>query len=115
MGIGKLNTTLIDLIEEEKIKDESGFSTTNDKILASVRAYMEKQRETLSWANRATFSKATMLFRFRKIPGVEVEANQVIVCDLGRFRILSVEDVKNRKRYIEALCEEIIITGVGTS
>ena len=40
MGLGKM-TTFIDIIEPRKVKDESGFITVQDVILASVRAYKE--------------------------------------------------------------------------
>ena len=97
----------IEIIEERKVKDSSGFVTNQDVILASVRAYKEERHGSLAWANRATFSKATALFRFRKIPGVEVMPNYIIVCDTGRYRILSVEDVKARKMYVDCLVEEV--------
>ncbi len=110
MSLGKM-TTFIDIIEPRKVKDESGFVRIQDIILASVRAYKEMRHGTRVWANRAAFSKATVLFRFRKIDGLKIDTSQVIVCDTGRYRILSVEDVKNRSMYIEALCDEDKISG----
>lgn len=110
MGLGKM-TTFIDIIEPRKVKDESGFITVQDVILASVRAYKEMRHGTRVWANRATFSKATVLFRFRKIDSLKIDTSHVIVCDTGRYRIFSVEDVKNRGMYIEALCDEDKISG----
>ena len=111
MSLGKLSSTFIDIIEERKVKDSSGFVTNQDVILASVRAYKEMRHGTLAWANRAVFSKATLLFRFRKIPGIEITTAHILVCDTGRYRILSVEDIKNRKFYIEVLCEEVKLSG----
>ena len=111
MSFGKLSGTFIDIIEERKIKDSSGFVTNQDEILASVRAYKEFRHGNLQWANRSTFSKASVLFRFRKIPDIEVKSNFIITCDTGRYRILSVEDVKNRQMYTEALCEEVKLDG----
>ena len=105
-------TTFIDIIEPRKIKDESGFVVIQDIILASVRAYKEMRRGTRVWANRAAFSKASVLFRFRKIPNLKIKESHVIVCDTGRYRILSVEDVKNRGMYMELLCDEDKISGV---
>ena len=108
--IGKLST-FIDIIEERKVKDSSGFITNEDVILASVRAYKELRHGSIMWANRAAFSKATALFRFRKIPGLKITTAHIIVCDTGRYSILSVEDIKNRKMYSEALCLEVVIRG----
>lgn len=110
MSIGKMST-FIDIIEPRKVKDESGFITVQDVVLASVRAYKEMRHGTRVWANRAAFSKATVLFRFRKIPDLKIDTSHVIVCDTGRYRIFSVEDVKNRGMYMEVLCDEDKISG----
>ena len=110
MSLGKM-TTFIDIIEPRKIKDESGFVSIQDVILASVRAYKEMRHGSRVWANRASFSKATALFRFRKISDLEIKTSHVIVCDTGRYKILSIEDVKNRGMYVEALCDEAEISG----
>ncbi len=63
------------------------------------------------WANRAAFSEATDLFRFRYIPGISVTTTMLIVCDDGRFEITSVEDVKGRGMYIEVLAKEVKPSG----
>lgn len=104
-------STFIDIIEPRKVKDESGFITVQDVILASVKAYKELRHGSRVWANRAAFSKATVLFRFRKIDGIKIDTSHVIVCDTDRYRILSIEDVKNRGMYMEALCDEDKISG----
>lgn len=112
MSFGKMNT-FIDIIEKVTVKDSEGFSTETDNIVASIRAYREGRHGTEMWANRATFSEATDLFRFRSIPGVTVTTAMVIVCDGGRFEITSVEDVKGRGMYIEALAKEVKPSGAG--
>ena len=104
-------STFIDIIEPRKVKDESGFVIVQDVILASVRAYKEMRHGTRVWANRAAFSKATVLFRFRKITDLEIKPDYIIVCDTGRYRILSIEDVKNRGMYMEVMCDEDKISG----
>lgn len=101
----------IDIIEVQKTKDSSGFMVDKDVILASVRAYKEFRHGNTMWANRAAFSTATVLFRFRKIPGVEILAKHFIVCDSGRYSVLSIENIKNRDMYTEVLCEEVKING----
>lgn len=110
MSLGKMST-FIDIIEPRKVKDESGFVTVKDVILASVRAYKEMRHGTRVWANRAAFSKATVLFKFRKIDNLKIGTSHVIVCDTGRYRIFSIEDVKNRGMYMEALCDKDKISG----
>lgn len=110
MSFGKMNT-LIDLIQKVTVKDSEGFSTETDVIVASVRAYREGRHGTEIWANRATFSEATDLFRFRCIPGVTVTTAMVVVCEDGRFEITSVENVKGRGMYIEVLVKEVKPSG----
>ena len=100
--------TFIDIISVGTTKDSEGFGKSNDRILASVRAYKEDRHGNEKWANRAVFSEATVLFRFRKIPDVKVSTNMVIVCSDGRYEITSVEDVKGRGMYIEALAKKVV-------
>lgn len=110
MSLGKMNT-FIDLTEKRIIKDSDGFSTETDVIVASVRAYREGRHGNEKWANRAQFSEATDLFRFRCIPGVTVTTAMVVVNDSGRFEITSVENVKGRGMYIEVLAKEVKPSG----
>ena len=110
MSFGKMNT-LIDLITTQPVKDVEGFLSTDDNIIASVRAYKEDRHGNESWKNRAVFTSASALFRFRRIPGITVKTNMVIVCDTGRYNIVSVEDVKGRRMYTEVLCERMETSG----
>lgn len=110
MAFGKMNT-FIDIIMTASVGDAEGFATTSDNILASVRAYKEERHGNEQWANRATFSTATALFRFRKIPGIAITNALILVCDSGRYNIVSVEDVKERGMYIEVLAERVTASG----
>jgi head-tail adaptor len=110
MSFGKMNA-FIDIISKEEVEDNDGYSTITDVTVASVRAYREYRSGTKRWANRALFSEATNLFRFRCIPGVTVTTAMTIVCDGCRFAITSVEDVGGRGMYIEVLAKEIKQTG----
>ena len=110
MSFGKMNT-FIDIIEKVTINDWEGFSTEIDNIVATIRAYREGRHGTEMWANRATFSEATDLFRFRCIPGVTITTAMLIVSDDGRFEITSVEDVKGRGMYTEVLAKEVKPSG----
>ncbi len=106
MSYGKMNT-FIDIIERVTMKDHEGFKTEVDNIIASVKAYREGRHGNEKWANRAMFSEATDLFRFRCIPGVTITTTMVVVNGDGRFEIASVEDVKGRGMYIEVLAKEV--------
>ena len=110
MSFGKMNT-FIELTQMQNIKDSEGFSVQAEVIIASVRAYREGRHGTEKWANRAVFSEATDLFRFRRIPDIAVTTAMVIVCEDGRFEITSVEDVKGRGMYIEVLAKEVKPSG----
>ena len=103
--------TLISIAREVVTKDMEGFATKADQVLASVFAYREGRHGSQKWVNRAAFSEATDLFRFRVIPGLTVSTAHVIVCDEDRFEITSVEDVKGRGMYIEALAKKVTPDG----
>jgi head-tail adaptor len=106
MAFGKMNS-FIDIVSTAPLKDAEGFVTTGDTVLASARAYKEERHGTEKWANMAAFSTATALFRFRKIPGVDVDSTLYIVCADARYRIVSAEDVRGRGMYVECLCEKL--------
>lgn len=106
MSYGKMNT-FIDIISTAPSKDADGFVTTGDQVIASVRAYKEDRHGTERWANMAAFSEATALFRFRKIPGIEITTSLFINCGDERYRIVSAEDVRGRGMYIEVLAEKL--------
>ena len=111
MGLGKMKT-FVDIISVKPVKDSEGFAEKGDVILASVRAYKEDRHGSEKWANRAAFSQASALFRFRKIPNLEITTDLVLVCSDGRYNIVSLEDVKGRGMYIEALAEKVKSSGV---
>lgn len=110
MSYGKMNT-FIDIIERITLKDAEGFRSKGDQIIASIRAYREGRHGNEKWANRAVFSEATDLFRFRRIPDVTVTTQMIISCSGGRFEITSVEDVKGRGMYTEVLAKEVTASG----
>ena len=102
---GKMNS-FMEIVLPTTIKDEEGFTTQGDSVLASIRAYREGRHGTQKWANRAAFSEATDLFRFRTIPGLSVTTAMAIVCDNERYDITSVEDVSGRGMYVEVLAKK---------
>lgn len=110
MSFGKMNTC-IEIAQLQAVKDSDGFAKQAEVIVASVSAYREGQHGTEKWANRAAFSEATDLFRFRRIPGVTVTTAMVIVCADGRFEITSVEDVRGRGMYLKVLARKVNPSG----
>jgi len=90
MSFGKMREP-VTIIRVHHEKDADGFSQPRDEVLARVRAYHEQRHGNVKWANRAAFSEATALFRFRVIPGVSIEPLYILVCKAGRFEVLSVE------------------------
>ena len=110
MSYGKMNT-FIDIIKPAITKDPDGFKVTSDEVLASVRAYREGRHGSERWANRAAFTDATDLFRFRCIPDLKINEDMVIICADSRFEITSMEDVKGRGMYIEVLAKEVKPSG----
>ena len=106
MSFGNMNT-LVDIVGTAPVKDAEGFVSNGDTILATVHAYQEEKHGNESWANRAAFTTASALFRFRKHPSLVITTDMTLVCDTGRYRILSIEDVRGRGLYIEALAEKL--------
>ena len=106
MSFGKINA-FIDIVSTAHTTDAAGFGSETDTVLASVRAYREERHGSEQWANRAAFSSATTLFRFRKIPNMAVTTEHFILCEGQRFNIISVEDVKGRGMYVEVLAESV--------
>nr|DAH39411.1 MAG TPA: head tail joining protein [Caudoviricetes sp.] len=110
MSFGKMNTQ-IQITQKRVALDDEGFQTESDVVVATVRAYREGRHGSEKWANRAAFSEATDLFRFRTIPGVKISTDMRLFCDGTVFEITSVEDVKGRGMYIEVLCKEVQPSG----
>lgn len=90
----------IDLIRPVVTRDNAGFATTRDEVVATVRAYVETRHASAAWVNRAAYTTADVLFRIRAIPGLTVGAEMEIAGPGGRFIIDSVEQVG---RYVEIL------------
>ena len=110
MSFGTMNT-LISIAHEAVTKDAEGFATKTDQILVSLNTYREGRHGSQKWVNRAAFSEATDLFRFRVIPGLTVTTAHVILCGDNRFEISSVEDVKGRGMYLEVLAKKVTPDG----
>ena len=110
MSFGKMNR-FIEITQKQVITDNEGFQSETDVVLAKVRAYREGRHGSEKWANRAVFSEATDLFRFRTIPGLKISTDMRILCDGAIFEITSVEDVKGRGMYVEALAKEVEPSG----
>ncbi len=110
MSFGKMNTQ-IQITQKRVALDDEGFQTESDVVIADVRAYREGRHGSEKWANRAAFSEATDLFRFRTIPSLTVTADMRLICGGSVFEITSVEDVKGRGMYIEALAKEVQPSG----
>ena len=110
MSFGKMNS-FIEIVKKSIDTDDEGFKTEYLKTVAKVRVYREGRHGSEKWANRATFSTATDLFRFRCIPNTEVTTDMLILCDSIKFEITSVENVKGRNMYIEVLAKEVKPSG----
>ena len=96
---------VIEIISAESDKDSMGFVSQGETVLAKVRAYKESRHGSEAWKNRAAFSTANTLFRFRAIPKIPISTAMYIRCGEERFNIISVEDVRGRGMYVEVLAE----------
>ena len=110
MSFGKMNTriTFYDKLTET---DDEGFNNEIEVWLKEIRAYREGRHGTEKWANRAAFTDATDLFRFRVIPNTGITNDMQILCDGREFQITSIENVKGRGMYLEVLAKEVASGG----
>ncbi|GHU68325.1 hypothetical protein FACS1894184_10040 [Clostridia bacterium] len=109
MSFGKMGSK-IEICEQVIETDAEGFSQHQDTILANVRAYKEERNATEKWKNRAAFSEATCLFRFRFIPGLRLDSSHFIICNNVKYRIISAENVRERCQYWEVMADRIEAT-----
>jgi hypothetical protein len=97
-----------DLIGTVITYDADGFGREVEDVIASLRVYREDRHGTEVWANRAAFSEATALFRFRYYPGLDVDTTMKLVSGDEVFQITSAENVRGRSIYWEVLAERIL-------
>jgi head-tail adaptor len=107
MSLGKMKTS-IEIVQSTYVKDIEGFVKQVDQIIATIKAYREGRHGSEKWANRATFSEATELFRFRSIPGIKITTEMTILCDQERYEIISAENVRGRGMYWEVLAKKVV-------
>lgn len=110
MALGRM-TRSISIYEPSRTLDSEGFPTTTETLIATVRCEREGRHGSTQWRNRAAFTDATDLFRFRAISGTTVKTDMIINDSGEKFQILSVEDVKGRGMYIEVLAKVVIKSG----
>lgn len=110
MSFGKMNT-YINFFEKLEGTDEEGFKDEIEVWLKSIRAYREGRHASARWANRAAFTDATDLFRFRKQPDFRPRTDMFIEYKGERFEILSIENIKGRGMYIEILARQVKPSG----
>ena len=91
--------------------DNEGFNNEVEVWLGEIQAYREGRHGTEKWANRASFTDATDLFRIRNSPKFNITTDMLIECNGKMFEITSVEDVKGRGMYIEILAREVKPSG----
>lgn len=107
MSFGKMND-FASIIKRTISKDSEGFKEESEEVLASVRCYHEQRHSSYRWANLAAFSQATDRFVIRKNPRYDVKIGYFIDCDNIRYKILSVENVKNRGMYLDIYAERTV-------
>ncbi|MBU9723121.1 head-tail adaptor protein [Bacillus alkalicola] len=104
MSLGKMNI-FVDIFNRNQSKDSEGFVTQIDDFVASVRAFREERHGSRKWANLAAFTDANAIFKFRRVPGLEIRSGMLFVCDKSRYTVISVEDINGM--YTEVLAEKI--------
>ena len=108
MSFGMMQT-FVEIYSTNSVKDEEGFVTKEEVLLLKTRAYKENRHGNEAWKNRASFTTATALFRFRKPPVIDISTTHVLVCKGKgeKYNILSVEDIREKGMYVEVLAEKV--------
>lgn len=106
MAFGKMRQ-IIKIVATVPKKDSAGFVTKTDEVIATTRAYAEQRYASEKWFNRAAFSTATILFKFRVIPNVVIDTSHTIIWGDTRYNITSVENVRSKNMYLEVLAEKV--------
>lgn len=107
MSLGLMNKPA-KLCEKVSTIDSEGFSGLTVAIISDIRVFVEGRHGSEKWANLTAFSEATELFRFRKIPQIEITTSMYILYNGNEYNILSVENVKGRDLYVEVLAKKVV-------
>ncbi len=102
MSYGKM-TIPIAIKKVTYSKDCDGFRIPHEELIASIHAYYEPKNSTEKWANRTVLKDASALFCFRYIPNTAVDTSMVIDCLGNRYNLVSVENVRQKNMYYEAI------------
>lgn len=100
MSFGLMRET-ITLLSPRRATDPAGFATARLVEVGRVRAFVEQRRATSAWVNRASYTSATTLFRFRTIPYLSVD-ERMFIRHAGRVYAIDGVEVL-RGRYVEVL------------
>lgn len=103
MGI-QLNKR-VEVYKKEITSDLEGFTRKNKVSLGFTRMSREGRHGSQMWANYATFSEATDLFKCRRDPNIEITTSCFLLVDGVEYDILSVENVKGKGLYLEILAK----------
>jgi len=101
-------TKFASIVRKQRGRDTEGFNFDYFEVLANIRVFVEERHASEFWANLSTFSEATNLFQFRRIPNLKVTTNHYIYYDNEYYNILSAENVKGRGMYIEVLAKKVV-------
>lgn len=104
MSFGKMNV-FVDIFVQTQVKDSDGFNIETENYVASIRAYREERHGSKKWANMAAYTSADAIFKFRRVPGLELKSGMIFVCESDRYHVISVENVKGL--YIEVSAEKM--------
>lgn len=104
MSLGKMNST-ITVTRRSRTVDSEGFPGYTEQTLLKCRAYMEEKNMSERWRNSSVFADATVLFRFRYVPGLTITTQNFIKHNDVSYDIVSIENVRQRCMYYEVLAK----------
>jgi len=110
MSLGEM-TKFCSLVEVNHTKDSDGFQADSENVLARVRCFHKNRSGREGDKNDTGVGYVTDIFRIRRIPGVRIGMNHVIVCDGERYNIVSIVDANGHGMYYELNTQKVVMTG----
>lgn len=104
MSLGKMNATIA-VTRRSRTVDSEGFPGYSEQTLLKCRAYMEERNMSERWKNSTVFADATVLFRFRFVPGIAITTQNYITHKEITYNIISIENVRQRCMYYEVFAK----------
>lgn len=95
-------------VDIDYFTDDEGFRLTKERLLDTVPITVEHKAATEKWINNALLSDASAVVRLR-YPSFCISTKTALIIGEKRYNILSVENVRDRNRWLELVVREEVM------